>query len=132
MASASVWTLSSMAAMSVMRLASQVALTYLCLPEHFAVVTLMRTFLTFVEMVSDMGIRNAVISHPRGEERRFLGTAFSVQLVRGLGMWLVTCAIAWPVVRKRWLAPSESITARRLMRRSLGPVSSMKTMRVSK
>src|SRR5262245_4814744 len=95
-ASASAWTLSSMAVMSGLRLVSQVALTYLCLPEHFGVVTLMRTFLTFVEMVSDMGIRNAVIAHPRGEERTFLGTAFSVQLLRGIGMWLVTCAIAWP------------------------------------
>lgn len=95
-ASASAWTLGSMALMSVLRLVSQAALTYLCLPEHFGVVTLMRTFLTFVEMVSDMGIRNAVISHPRGEERSFLGTAFGVQFARGLGMWLVTCAIAWP------------------------------------
>lgn len=95
-ARASAWTLSSMAVMSVLRLVSQMVLTYLCLPEHFGVVTLMRTFLTFVEMVSDMGIRNAVISHPRGEERSFLGTAFSVQMVRGAGMWLVTCAIAWP------------------------------------
>ncbi len=85
-----------MAVMSVLRLGSQVVLTYLCLPEHFGVVTLMRTFLTFVEMVSDMGIRNAVIANPRGEERTFLGTAASVQLLRGLGMWLVTCAIAWP------------------------------------
>lgn len=95
-ASASAWTLSSMAAMSVLRLVSQAVLTHLCLPEHFAVVTLMRTFLTFVEMVSDMGIRNAVISHPRGEERGFLGTAASVQAARGLGMWLFTCALAWP------------------------------------
>lgn len=85
-----------MAVMSLLRLGSQVVLTYLCLPEHFGVVTLMRTFLTFVEMVSDMGIRNAVIASPRGEERSFLGTAASVQLLRGLGMWLVTCAIAWP------------------------------------
>jgi O-antigen/teichoic acid export membrane protein len=85
-----------MAVMSVLRLGSQVVLTYLCLPEHFGVVTLMRTFLTFVEMVSDMGIRNAVIASPRGEERSFLGTAASVQLLRGLLMWLVTCAIAWP------------------------------------
>jgi len=95
-ASASAWTLSSMAVMSVLRLVSQMVLTHLCLPEHFGVVTLMRTFLTFVEMASDMGIRNAVISHGRAEERRFLGTAFSVQLVRGVGMWVLTCAIAWP------------------------------------
>jgi O-antigen/teichoic acid export membrane protein len=95
-ARASLWTLGTMAATSVLRLVSQMALTYLCLPEHFGVVTLMRTFLTFVEMVSDMGIRNAVIAHPRGEERRFLGTAASVQLLRGLGMWLLACALAWP------------------------------------
>jgi O-antigen/teichoic acid export membrane protein len=85
-----------MAVMSVLRLVSQVVLTYMCLPEHFGVVALMRTFLTFVEMVSDMGIRNAVVSHPRGEDRSFLGTAASVQLLRGIGMWAVTCAVAWP------------------------------------
>src|SRR5262245_55782736 len=95
-ARASAWTLGSMAVMSALRLVSQVVLTYLCLPEHFGVVTLMRTFLTLVEMVSDMGLRNAVIAHPRGEERTFLGTAASVQLVRGLGMWLFTCLLAWP------------------------------------
>jgi O-antigen/teichoic acid export membrane protein len=96
-ASASAWTLGSMAGMSLLRLVSQAVLTHLCLPEHFAVVTLMRTFLTFVEMASDMGLRNAVISHPRGEERVFLGTAFSVQAVRGVGMWLASCLVAWPV-----------------------------------
>lgn len=96
-ASASVWTLSSMVVMSLLRLVSQAVLTHLCLPEYFAVVTLMRTFLTLVEMVSDMGIRNAVIAHPRGEERAFLGTAFSVQALRGVGMWVLTCVVAWPV-----------------------------------
>jgi O-antigen/teichoic acid export membrane protein len=96
-ASASAWTLSSMAGMSLLRLVSQAVLTHLCLPEHFAVVTLMRTFLTFVEMASDMGLRNAVIAHTRGEERVFLGTAFSVQALRGVGMWLLTCLVAWPV-----------------------------------
>jgi O-antigen/teichoic acid export membrane protein len=116
-ARASAWTLSSMAAMSLLRLVSQVVLTYLCLPEHFGVVTLMRTFLTFVEMVSDMGIRNAVIAHPRGEERTFLGTAYAVQLARGLGMWLVTCAIAWPAAAfydaplLQWLLPIAGLEA---------------------
>jgi len=96
-ASASAWTLGSMGVMSLLRLVSQMVLTHLCLPEHFGVVTTMRVFMTFVEMVSDMGIRNAVISHPRAEEPRFLGTAFSVQFVRGLCMWLLTCLVAWPV-----------------------------------
>lgn len=94
---AAAWTLSSMAVMSALRFVSQAVLTYLCVPEHFGVVTLMRTFLTLVEMASDLGIRNAVIAHPRGEDRTFLGTAFAVQFVRGLGMWLLTCVIAWPV-----------------------------------
>ena len=94
---ASAWTVTSVVVMSVLRLGSQVSLSYLCLPEHFGAVALMRTFLTLVEMSSDMGIRGAVQYHARGEERSFLSTAFSVQLVRGLGMWLVTCAIAYPV-----------------------------------
>jgi O-antigen/teichoic acid export membrane protein len=95
-ARASAWTIGSMVLMSVLRLISQMALSYLVLPEHFGAVTLMRTFLTLVEMLSDVGIRNAVIYHPQGEERRFLSTTASVQLVRGLGMWVTTCALAWP------------------------------------
>lgn len=95
-ARASAWTVGSMVVMSVLRLISQMALSYLVLPEHFGAVTLMRTFLTLVEMLSDVGIRNAVIYHPRGEERRFLSTTMSVQLLRGFGMWLTACAVAWP------------------------------------
>src|SRR5262245_44398108 len=95
-AKASAWTVGSMVAISAMRLGSQMALSYLCLPAHFGAVTLMRTFLTLVEMLSDVGIRNSVIYHPKGEEREFLSTTSSVQLVRGTGMWLLTCALAWP------------------------------------
>src|SRR5262245_1804760 len=76
LAQASLWTVSSMVVMSGLRLASQMVLSYLCLPEHFGAIAIMRTFLTFVEMVSDMGIRGAVLYHPRGEEKRFLSTAF--------------------------------------------------------
>jgi O-antigen/teichoic acid export membrane protein len=69
--------------MSALRLASQLVLAKLCLPEAFGAVALMRTFLTFVEMVSDMGIRGASAYHPKGEEREFLSTAFGVQALRG-------------------------------------------------
>ncbi|MSR62045.1 MAG: hypothetical protein EXS08_06340 [Planctomycetes bacterium] len=93
---ASAWTVSSMIVMSVLRLGSQMALSYLCLPEHFGAIALMRTFLTFVEMTSDMGIRGAIAYHPKGEEREFLSTAFGVQFLRGLAMWLLTCLVAWP------------------------------------
>jgi len=95
--SASFWAVSSTLVMSALRLVSQMVLSYLCLPEHFGAVMLMRTFLTLVEMLSDMGIRGSVLYHPQGENRRFLSTAFSVQILRGGGMWLLTCAIAWPV-----------------------------------
>ncbi len=95
-ASAALWTLSSLAGMNLLRLGSQIALSYLLLPAHFGAIALMRTFLTLVEMLSDFGIRNAVLYHPRGAERGFLDTAWTVQIVRGLGMWLLACALAWP------------------------------------
>src|SRR5262245_14923196 len=64
-ARASAWTVTSMIALSVLRLGNQMVLSHLCLPEAFGAVALMRTFLTFVEMVSDMGIRGAVAYHPK-------------------------------------------------------------------
>jgi len=96
-ARASIWTMGSMLSMSVLRLGTQMALTYLLLPEHFGTITLMRVFLVLLEMTSDVGIRGSVVYHEKGEDPRFLNTAWTLQIARGAAMWLAACALAWPV-----------------------------------
>ena len=96
-AAASVWTVGSMAAMSLVRLGTQMVLTYLLLPHHFGAIALMRVFLVLLEMTSDVGIRGSVIYHEKGEDARFLNTAWTLQVIRGAVMWLAACGLAWPV-----------------------------------
>lgn len=99
------------------RLASNLILTRLLLPEHFGVMALVNVTLTGLHMFSDIGIGPNVIQHPRGEERSFLHTAFSIQALRGFWLTLAGFAVAWPVARfyeideLLWLIPLASLTA---------------------
>lgn len=49
-----------------------------------------------LEMFSDVGIRPSIIQNRRGAETAFLNTALAIQIVRGVALWLLTCALAWP------------------------------------
>src|SRR5262245_9533183 len=50
-------------------------------------------------MFSDFGIQPAVVQSPRGDDRRLLDTAWSLQVVRGLILMVVMALAAWPVAR---------------------------------
>ncbi len=116
-ANASIWTIGSMASMSLLRLGTQIALTYLLLPHHFGAIALMRVFLVLLEMVSDVGIRGSVVYHQKGEEEGFLNTAWTLQILRGGLMWLAACVLAWPVAAfydepiLMWLLPVAGLEA---------------------
>jgi O-antigen/teichoic acid export membrane protein len=48
-------------------------------------------------MFSDVGIQPAIVQHRRGDDRTFLDTAWTIQAFRGTALWLMSCALAWPV-----------------------------------
>jgi O-antigen/teichoic acid export membrane protein len=82
---------------NLIRLASTLILTRLLHPEVFGLLTLVSTFIAGLAMLSDVGIQPAVVQSQRGDERSFLDAAWSIQVIRGVGLWLVSCAIAWPL-----------------------------------
>lgn len=90
------WTVLGFGGTQVVRLGSNLLLAYLLFPEAFGVMALVNAFLMGIEMFSDLGIWRSCVQNPRGDEPKFLGTAYSIQAMRGLGLWLVTCALAWP------------------------------------
>jgi O-antigen/teichoic acid export membrane protein len=69
-----------------------------------------------LQMVSDLGIGPAIIQNPRGDDRGFLDTAFSLQVVRGALLWLLSCMVAVPSARLlgvpqlTWLIPAVSLS----------------------
>lgn len=94
-----VWTVGGFVTLQVLRLASSLVLTRLVAPEVFGVMNLVSLLLVGLHMFSDLGIRQCVVNSERGDDPRFLNTAWTLQVMRGLGLWVVACLLAAPLSR---------------------------------
>ena len=95
----SAWTIGSYLFHNILRLGTNLVLVRLLVPDVFGMVAWLSTVLTGLQMFSDVGIGPAIIQNKRGEEDRFLRTAYSVQVMRGFAIFAVACALAWPLAR---------------------------------
>ncbi|MGH1412300.1 MAG: oligosaccharide flippase family protein [Pelagimonas sp.] len=93
----SVLTIGGFGMSQMIRLASNLILTRLLFPEAFGLMALVMVFLMGLGQFSDVGVTPAIMQSKRGDDRDFLDTAWSIQVVRGFGLWLVACACAWPM-----------------------------------
>jgi O-antigen/teichoic acid export membrane protein len=92
----SLWTLGGYGLAQAIRFGSNVVLTNLVLKADFALMGLVNALLQGLQMFSDVGISHSVVQHPKGDEQRFLDTAWTIQVVRGFGLTLIACLLAWP------------------------------------
>lgn len=79
-----------------LRLASNLTLTRLLFPEAFGVMSLVWVFLQGLNNLSDMGVSQSILQSKRGEEQDFLNTAWTIQVIRGALLMVLTCALAAP------------------------------------
>lgn len=82
-----------------LRMVSSVVLARLFSPQFFGVMTLLTTVLVGLNLFSHIGLGDSVIQNPRGDEPVFLNTAWTLGVIRGAGLWLMTLLLAWPVAR---------------------------------
>jgi O-antigen/teichoic acid export membrane protein len=82
-----------------LRMVSSVVLSRLFSPEFFGVMTLLTTMLVGLNLFSHIGLQDSVIQNPRGDEPLFLNTAWTLQAIRGGGLWVMTILLAWPIAR---------------------------------
>lgn len=82
-----------------LRMVSSVVLTRIFSPQFFGLMTLLTTVLVGLNLFSHIGLGDSVIQSPRGDEPLFLNTAWTLQVLRGVGLWVVTILVAWPVAR---------------------------------
>ncbi len=78
------------------RLASNIYMTRLLSPELYGQMALLVAVDVGLKMLSDVGSNYLVVNHPKGDERRFVDTVYTVEVVRGIAMWLVALLISWP------------------------------------
>lgn len=80
-----------------LRLASNLILTRLLVPEAFGLMTLVTLFIVGLKLFSDVGIGQSILRSPRGDDPLFLDTAWSLDLIRGVVLWVLACLLAVPV-----------------------------------
>ena len=78
------WTLAGHGLGQVIRLASNLVMTRLLVPEMFGVMAIVITITMIFGMFSDLGLQQNIVQSPRGEEPDFLDTAWVVQIARGI------------------------------------------------
>ena len=112
-----VWTIAGYGAAQLLRFGSNLILTRWLFPELFGLMVLVNTFLIGLALLSDFGIGMSIVQNRRGGEPEFLNTAWTMQVVRGMLLWLSSFLLATPFAEfygepiLRWLIPIAALGA---------------------
>jgi O-antigen/teichoic acid export membrane protein len=88
------WVLGGNISSQLLRLISNLILTRLLLPEAYGLLAAVNILYFALVMFSDLGVWQSVVKSERGADVKFLGTAWSIQLLRGVLLWGVVLVIA--------------------------------------
>ena len=91
------WTVGAFGVSQSLRLATSVILARLLAPELFGIMQIVYSLRTGVELISDVGINQNIIYNKHANDPDFYNTAWSLQAIRGIVLWLVFCAVAVPI-----------------------------------
>lgn len=80
----------------VLRLVSVSVLTRLLDQEAYGLYRLANVFLDGLAYFTAIGSGPAVIRDHRGDDPAFLNTAWTLQVLRGIGLWVAAFLLAWP------------------------------------
>jgi O-antigen/teichoic acid export membrane protein len=93
------WTVGAFGLGTVLRVVTNVVLARLLAPELFGIMLIVNSLRTGIELISDVGIGQNIIYHKDANEPDYYNTAWTLQAIRGVILWLVSLAIAVPVAR---------------------------------
>lgn len=105
------WTIASYGISQIIRFGSNLVLTRLLFPEIFGLMSLAYVFITGLHLFSDLGIHTSLVQNKRGTEPAFLNTAWTLQIIRNVGLWVCCILIAFPAAnfynepRLVWVLP---------------------------
>lgn len=91
------WTLAGYGVSMALRFGGNLILTRLLFPEAFGMMGIIQAVMFGVWMLTDVGIGPSIIQSDKGNRPSFLNTAWTVQIIRGLLIWVGLCALAYPM-----------------------------------
>src|SRR6059058_949629 len=93
------WMSMSYGSVQLLRLLNNVILARLLAPPIFGLMAVVNAVRTGVELLSDVGILQNIISNKRGEDPIFYDTAWTLQALRGLVLAALCMLLAVPIAR---------------------------------
>jgi O-antigen/teichoic acid export membrane protein len=93
------WTIASYAATQLMRLLTNIVLARLLAPELLGIMVIVNGVRTGVALLTDFGIAQSIVVDRNGDNPDFYNTAWTINLIRSIVLWLVCVAIAAPLAR---------------------------------
>ena len=92
--SSGIWVSAGYGLQQVLRFGSNLVLTRLLFPEAFGLMAIIQTVMIGLTMMSDIGIQPSIVQNKRGNEPIFLNTAWTIQVIQGLLIFLVVLVTA--------------------------------------
>jgi O-antigen/teichoic acid export membrane protein len=91
------WTTAGYGVIQILRFLNNVILARLLAPPIFGLMAVVNAIRTGVELLSDVGITQNIISNPGGDNPDFYDTAWTLQVLRGIALGLICILCAGPV-----------------------------------
>jgi O-antigen/teichoic acid export membrane protein len=94
---ATFWTVMDYGCSKALQVVNSVILTHILMPESFGLMTLVSTLVVGISLFADIGMGPNVIQSPRGDDPAFLNTVWTIEVLRGLAIFVVCLLFAWPM-----------------------------------
>jgi O-antigen/teichoic acid export membrane protein len=91
------WTVIVYALTQLVRFGSNLVLTRLLSPELFGIIAIVHGVRIGIELVSDVGVGQSMVVNKLSDDPKFYNTAWSLQLVRGCILWVLSLLVALPL-----------------------------------
>lgn len=93
------WTITGFGLSYGLRFINNIILARLLEPKIFGLMGIVNILLIGLELFSDVGIGQSIVSNPKGEEPEFLNTAWTIQIIRGFALWIICLLVTVPIAQ---------------------------------
>ena len=93
----SFWAIGGHTTGQVIRFGGHLIVARLLSPSAFGLVQIVNVVLQGLKMFSDVGVGPSIIQHRRGDDKAFLDTAWTIQVMRGTALTVGATLLAWPL-----------------------------------
>lgn len=95
----SLWVIAGFGFGQALRLVSSVVLARLLAPEIFGAMVVVYSIRGGIDLLSDIGVQQSIVTHKQADEPEFYNTAWTLRLLRGVLIFVVCVLLAVPLSR---------------------------------